>query len=108
VFEFFVPIKVLKGSPSFQDVPNITTLLFHVLCPKLSSFHLYRWAKGAALDLPIETSVLGASKVSVFLVMGVSKSLIAKAKKRNVQHERHPHATGFRVSGFRVYENPKP
>jgi hypothetical protein len=99
VFGFFVPINVLKGSPSFRDVPNITALLIHVLCPKLSSFHLYRWARGAALDLPIETSsVLGASKVSVFLVMSVSKSLIAKAKKRNVQHERHPHAINIKMN----------
>ncbi len=43
---------------------------------------LQQWAKGPALDLPRETSMLGASKVSVFLVMGVSKSLIAKAKEK--------------------------
>jgi hypothetical protein len=44
---------------------------------------LQQWAKGAALDLPIETSMLGASKVSVFLMMmGVSKSLIAKVKEK--------------------------
>jgi hypothetical protein len=59
---------------------------------------LQQWAKGAALHLPIETSTLGASKVSVFLVMGVSNSLIAKAKKRNVQHERHPHAINIKMN----------
>jgi hypothetical protein len=29
----------------FQLVPNNITLLSHTLCPKLSSFHLHRWAK---------------------------------------------------------------
>jgi hypothetical protein len=42
--------------------------------------------------------MLGASKVSVFLVMGVSKSLIAKAKKRNVQHERHSHVINIKMN----------
>jgi len=27
-----------------QDVPNSITLLSHIFCPKLSSFHLYMWA----------------------------------------------------------------
>jgi hypothetical protein len=29
-----------------QDVPNSTSVLSHIVCPKLSPCQLYRWAKG--------------------------------------------------------------
>jgi hypothetical protein len=52
--DFGVPsmfsIMFLKFSMcSPQHVPNSTTLLSHMFCPKLSSFYLCRWAKGDAL-----------------------------------------------------------
>ncbi len=75
---------------------NVNNFLFISMC--ILRDLLQQWAKVAALDLPRETSIFGASKVSIFLVMGVSKSLIAKAKKRNVQHERHPHAINKKMN----------
>jgi len=51
-----VLIKFPNESPSSQlmcssrcSLHSSTTLLSHMLCPKLLSFHLYRWAKGMAL-----------------------------------------------------------
>jgi hypothetical protein len=49
---------------SFQCVPqdtlNSTTRLSRMLCPKLCSFHVYRWCNlKETFNLPIETSILG-------------------------------------------------
>jgi hypothetical protein len=41
-----------------QDVLNSTSVLSHMVCPKLSPCQLYRWAK-ATLHLDIETAILG-------------------------------------------------
>jgi hypothetical protein len=46
---FFVPMSVPMMYP--KGVPNNTTLLSHVVCPKSSPSHLLRWAKEKALHL---------------------------------------------------------
>jgi hypothetical protein len=39
---FVVPNMILSSSSRvLQDVPNSTTVLSHMLCPKLSFFHMY-------------------------------------------------------------------
>jgi len=61
---------------------NSTTILPHMLCPKLSSFHLYSWAKGELLHLPIEIILVwGAFEVSVFICDGPIKMVIATKKE---------------------------
>jgi len=65
--------KHLVFSESSQCVPNDTSVLSHMLCPRLSSFHLYRWAKRQVLLLPVKTLFWGASKASFFFVAGQSK-----------------------------------
>jgi hypothetical protein len=68
-----------------QDVPNSTTLLSHMLCPKLSSFILYSWAKGHALHLPTKSSILGSlQNFNCFFVMDQSKWLIAQKRKKGL------------------------
>ncbi len=46
-----------------EDVSNNKSLLSHLICPKLSSIHLYRWVKGETWYfhlLGIETSIGGS------------------------------------------------
>ncbi len=67
----------------FKGFPNSITFLSHMVCPKFSPSHQYRWAEGEALNHHIEISILGASKVSENVlfypfVMGQSKWHITK------------------------------
>jgi len=55
-----------------QDVPNSITLWCHIICPKLFSCHIYRWAK--AKELYIENCKV------FFFCDGQSKWLIVKEK----------------------------
>jgi hypothetical protein len=87
-----VLIKFSKDSPSShwvpQIVPNSTTISPHMFCPKLSSFHLHRWAKGQALYKEAHktrTLVFRClQSFSIFLVMGQSKWLITKKSLLNL------------------------
>jgi len=73
-----VLIKFSKGSSNSHRViyyvPNSTTLLSHVLCPKLFSFHLFRRAERKPAYLAIETSILELPKFQFFQIFKMVQS----------------------------------
>jgi hypothetical protein len=56
-----------------KGVPNNTTLLSHVVCPKSSPSHLLRWAKGKTLHL-----IYFEPTITIILTLGFLKK---KARK---------------------------
>jgi hypothetical protein len=73
-----VPIKIPKFSSCSQGVPNGTSILSHMVCPKFNShgYKLKRWAIGQHIcfyfcDLGSkEVHLLGGAQCSKKLVMG--------------------------------------
>jgi hypothetical protein len=76
-----------------KAVPNSTTHLSKRFAKKSSPSHLYRWAKGKALNLHLKTSILGSFQSFSFQFIlfyftfgdGPIKWLNAKEKRKNLK-----------------------
>jgi len=76
--------------------PQMFLIAPQVLCPKWSSFHLYRWTKGDSLHLPKEISFCGAFKVFFWLGNGPIK--MAHCTEKKVQLVRQPNLLNIRMN----------
>ncbi len=70
------------GEGSKQRVPNNTSFLFHVVWQMLSSFHLYRWAKGKTFILQNRTFYFGEPPQFFFFFNFLVMGKLAHCKKK--------------------------
>lgn len=71
-----------------QKVPNDTSVWSHMLCPRLSSFQLYRWAKREGTLSSKYNSVLGSLRSFIFF--GGRPIKMTHCKKWKVELGRQP------------------
>jgi hypothetical protein len=88
---------------AYEDLFDCITILSHSFCAKLFPFHLYRWAKGEALHLPIKTNILGDSQLLFYFCDGLIKMTHCTRKRKKSWTWKYPPLISWNINTHVLY-----